>query len=139
MTRSWPELGQVHARLGELVRDLPGVEVEDSHGHRSYTLRGKRIAWLLVDHHGDDRLALWVKAPAGEQQGLVGVDPRRYFAPPYLGPSGWVGAQVDDASDPDWEQVGELLEQAWRMTAGKRAVAALDAGPHGAGCDRAGG
>jgi hypothetical protein len=50
VTRSWPELGQVHARLGELVQDLPGVEVEDSHGHRSYTLRGKRIAWLLVDH-----------------------------------------------------------------------------------------
>jgi hypothetical protein len=128
VTRAWSELGRVHARLGELVRGLPAVEVEDSHGHRSFTLKGKRIAWQLVDHHGDDRLALWVKAPAGEQQALVGSDPRRYFVPPYLGPSGWVGAQVDDASDPDWEQVGELLEQAWRMTAGKRAVTSFDAG-----------
>ena len=114
-------------RLDVTVSRLPGVQSEDSYGHRSYLLRGKRIAWLLVDHHGDDRLALWVKAPRGEQQGLVGSDPRRYFVPPYLGPSGWVGVNVDDGSAPDWDQVDELVEQAWRMTAGKRAVAAFDA------------
>jgi hypothetical protein len=117
----------VHARLDELVAGLPDVRTEDAYGHRSYLLKNKRVAWLLVDHHGDDRLAVWVRAPAGEQQALVGADPGRYFVPPYLGPSGWVGALVDDACDPDWEQVGELLEQAWRMVAGKRAVAAFDA------------
>jgi len=127
VTRSWPELGRVQARLGRLVGDLLGVQSTDAHGHRSYTLKAKRIAGLLVDHHGDDRLALWVKAPPGEQKGLVGSDPRRYFVPPYLAPSGWVGALVDDASDPDWDQVGELLEQAWRMSVGKRAVAGYDA------------
>ena len=71
---------------------------------------------------------LWVKAPPGEQRALVDADPARYFVPPYLGPSGWVGVLVDDRSRPDWDQVGELVEQAWRMSAGKRAVAAYDAG-----------
>jgi hypothetical protein len=90
-------------------------------------LRGKRFAWLLVDHHGDGRLALWVKAPPGEQDALVSSDARRYFVPPYLGPRGWVGVNLDDASRPDWAEVGGLLEQAWRMTATKTAVSAYDA------------
>ena len=74
-------------------------------------LRGKRFAWLLVDHHGDGRLALWVKAPPGEQDALVSSDARR----------------LDDASRPDWAEIGGLLEQAWRMAAMKTAVAAYDA------------
>lgn len=128
MSRSWPETAKVRERLDGVALALPGVQAQDGYGHRSYLLKGKRIAWQLVDHHGDDRLALWVKAPPGEQRALVDADPARYFVPPYLGPSGWVGVLVDDRSRPDWDQVGELVEQAWRMSAGKRAVAAYDAG-----------
>jgi hypothetical protein len=128
VVRRWGEDDRVRvrARLGELVGGLPGVEIEDAHGHTGYLLRGKRFAWLLVDHHGDDRLALWVKAPRGEQEALVTTDARRYFVPPYLGPKGWVGVNLDDATDRDWEEVAGLLEQAWRMTATKRAVTAFD-------------
>ena len=118
---------RVRARCNELVALFPQTVVEDAYGHTSYLLGKKRYAWLLVDHHGDGRLALWVKAPKGEQAALVGADVTRYFVPPYLGPSGWVGVQLDDASDPDWEEVAALLEQAWRMNAGKRLLAAFDA------------
>jgi hypothetical protein len=45
----------------------------------------------------------------------------------YLGPRGWVGVNLEDASRPDWAGVGGLLEQAWRMTATKTAVAGYDA------------
>jgi hypothetical protein len=116
------------ARATRLVQRLPGVSAEDAYGHTGYLLRGKRFAWLLVDHHGDGRLALWVKAAPGEQQALVSADAGRYFVPPYLGPKGWVGVNLDPASEPDWEEVAGLLESAWRLTAGKRAVAAYDAG-----------
>jgi hypothetical protein len=118
-------------RLAGLVARLPGIEVHEEHGHTGYLVRGKRIGWLLVDHHGDGRLALWVKAPPGEQESLVGGDPRRFFVPPYLGHRGWVGVQVDPGADPDWDEVAALLEQSWRMTAGKRAIAAFDASPSG--------
>ncbi len=117
----------VRAQLREIVTRLPGVEIEDSYGHTGYLVRGKRVAWLLVDHHGDGRLAISVKAPAGEQEALVSSDPGRYFVPSYLGPRGWVAAYLDPASDPDWDEVATLLEQAWRMTATKRAVTAFDA------------
>lgn len=129
VARGWGEADRVRvrARLCELAGGLPGAEIDDAHGHTGYLLRGKRFAWLLVDHHGDGRLALWVKAPPGEQDALVSNDARRYFVPPYLGPRGWVGVNLDDASRPDWAEVGGLLEQAWRMTATKTAVAAYDA------------
>lgn len=114
-------------RLAELVAALPGLRTEDASGHIGYRVGGKRFAWLLVDHHGDERLALCVKAPVGEQQALVSADPERYFVPAYLGRHGWVGVQLDERSRPDWDDVASLLEQAWRLTAGRRAVAEYDA------------
>lgn len=125
--RTWDdaERERVHARLGELVAGLPGAVVEDSYGHASFLVKGKRVAWLLVDHHDDGRLALCVKAPPGEQQALV-AESSGYFVPVYLGPKGWVGVNLDAASDPGWGEVAALIEQAWRMTAGKRAAAAYD-------------
>lgn len=126
------DVGEATARLASVVAGLPGVVVEEAHGHVGYLLAGKKVAWLLVDHHGDGRLALWVKAPRGEQESLVAADPVRFFVPPYLGPSGWVAVHVDGASHPDWDEVAGLVVQAWRMSAGKRAVAAYDEG-HPAG------
>jgi hypothetical protein len=126
---SWDraDVAEATTRLAAVVADLPGVVVEEAYGHVGYLLAGKKVAWLLVDHHGDGRLALWVKAPPGEQAALVAADPGRYFAPPYLGPSGWVAVNVDRASHPDWADVSALVVEAWRMSAGKRAVAAYDA------------
>lgn len=120
------ERARVRTRLNALLGQWPGVEIEDFHGHTGYLLRGRRIAWLLVDHHGDGRLAVCIKAPPGEQAALVGGDPDRYFVPAYLGASGWVGANLDDAARPDWDEVAGLVEQAWRMSAGKRAVSRYD-------------
>jgi hypothetical protein len=119
---------EVRIRLVDLFEKFPGGEVDDAHGHTGFLLKGKRMAWLLVDHLGDGRLALWVKAPRGEQEGLVASDPVRYFVPPYVGPSGWVGVNLDPGCRPDWDEVAILVEQAWRMSAGKRAIAAFDAG-----------
>jgi hypothetical protein len=126
---SWDraDVAEATTRLAAVVADLPGVVVEEAYGHVGYLLAGKKVAWLLVDHHGDGRLALWVKAPPGAQAALVAADPGRYFAPPYLGPSGWVAVNVDRASHPDWADVSALVVEAWRMSAGKRAVAAYDA------------
>lgn len=133
MAPSWDETEQQHvrARLISIAEPLPEVAVEDAHGHTGFLLRGAKFAWLLVDHHGDGRLALWVKAPKGEQQGLVAGDPARYFVPPYVGHQGWVGALVDDASRPDWAEIEALMQQAWRMSATKRAVAAYDSAAKG--------
>lgn len=59
----WTE--QDHAAVRDRVRSaarLPGVDVEESHSHLGFTVRGRRFGWLLVDHHGDGRLALVLRA-----------------------------------------------------------------------------
>jgi hypothetical protein len=125
MAVNWTEadLERVRERLVELVAALPRVEVVDSFGHTGLLLRGQRIAWLFANHHDDGRLALCVKAPPGELEALVAADPSRYFAPGYV--RHWVGVEMY-AVEPDWPEVAALLEQAWRMRAGKRATAAYD-------------
>lgn len=124
---SWTEAEarRLRERVLELAARLPGLEPQDAHGHTGLLLRGKRIAWFLIDHHEDGRIALWIKAPEGEQEALTGADPVRYFVPPYLGPSGWVGVDLH-AAEPDWSEVDALLEQAWRMAATKRAIREFD-------------
>lgn len=117
---------------------LPGVEMDDAGGHVGFSVRGRRFAWLLVDHHDDGRLALCVKAPAGQQEALVDRS-GPFFRPAYLGSKGWVGIDLAPGTGADWDELCLLLEQAWRMCAPKRLVAELDqAGPDSAGL-RAGG
>ena len=98
---------------------LPGVAAELENGHTGFSVSGRRFAWLLVDHHGDGRLALHVKAPAGVQDALVARG-GAFSRPAYLGNRGWVAVDLDPGSGTDWDEVTELLEQAWRATAGKR-------------------
>jgi hypothetical protein len=115
-------------RLAGICEELPEVEQRPGgeHGrHVGYVVRKKTFAYFTDDHHGDGRLALSVKAPPGEQEALVGAEPERFFVPPYLGPRGWVGLYLD-REPPDWDEVTELLTEAYRMTAPKRLAAELD-------------
>ena len=53
-------------------------------------------------------------------------DPERYFVPPYVGPSGWVGVRLDGAAD--WDAIDELLRDGYCLIAPKSLVARLDGG-----------
>lgn len=111
------------------VAGLPGVALDDANGHTGFSVRGKRFAWLLVDHHDDGLLALCVKAPLGEQEALL-AQGGCYFVPAYLGSKGWVGVDLGPEAGADWDELSMLVEQAWRMCAPKRLVAERDgAGP----------
>lgn len=104
---------------------FPGVEVQEAHGHLGFTVRGRRFAWFLVDHHDDGRLALVLKAPPGDQDALVSSG-RGYFIPSYLGSRGWIGIDLAHSARPDWDEIPDLIEQAWRMNASKTAIAQFD-------------
>ena len=52
-------------------------------------------------------------------------DPR-FFVPAYFGPRGWLGIDVD-APDTPWDEVGELLDAAFRCVASRSLLQALDA------------
>jgi hypothetical protein len=82
-------------------------------------VRNKLFAMYAAagNHHGGGRPAVWCKAAPGNQAIMVRASPRRFFVPPYVGPSGWVGIWLDE--DPDWRDVTELLTDAYMLIAPK--------------------
>jgi predicted DNA-binding protein (MmcQ/YjbR family) len=112
------------ARLRALCLSFPEANERISHGEPTWFAgKGKVFAMLDDHHHGARHLAVWVPAGLGAQEALIESDPKRYFRPPYVGSSGWVGVVLDNR--PDWGQVAYLIEQAYRQVAQKRLVAQL--------------
>jgi len=106
---------------------LPEVTERLSHGSPTWFAGNKTMVMYLDDHHGDGRLALWVAAPPGVQEAMVTQEPERFFVPPYVGHRGWLGVRLDRV--PDWDEVGDIVEEAYRQVAIKRLLAQLDAPP----------
>jgi hypothetical protein len=82
------------------------------------------MAWL-GGHHDRTFPHLWCAAPAGAQEARVAASPGRFFRPPYVGHRGWLGVRLDGR--PDWDEIGDLCEQAWRTVAPVRLVRSLEA------------
>ncbi|WP_423143048.1 formyltransferase family protein [Parablastomonas sp. CN1-191] len=116
-------VAQVRARaLG-----LPESDEVVSHGMPCFGIaKGKKFAYVAVDHHGDGRIALLVKiSGADEQAALIDMDEARYFRPAYFG-DGWIAIRLD-LGDTDWDTVADRLERSWRSVAPRRLTALLDA------------
>ena len=119
------------AYLTELVRTralaLPEVDEVLSHGMPCFgVIKGKKFAYVSLDHHGDGRTALLVKiSGADEQAMLIEQDADRYYRPAYFG-DGWVGIRLD-CGDVDWDAISDWLLRSWRASAPKRLTALLDA------------
>lgn len=117
---------QALTKVRTLCLALPEVSERLSHGSPAFFIRGKKTLCMFVDdHHGDDILGIWVPAFPGVQEELVQQEPDRFFRPPYVGPSGWVGVRLD--RDVDWAEVDAILHDAYRKVAPKTLVRLLDA------------
>ena len=112
------------ARVRRIIEQWPETNEKISHGAPTWWGGRKTFASLADDHHGDGRLALWIKSTHEAQQDLVALDPKTFFVPPYVGPSGWVGMRLDRR--PRWSLVEELLLEGYRSVAPKRALKQLD-------------
>ncbi len=110
-------------RLRRLCLALPEAHEVEAWGEPTFRVRNKMFAMYAAaeSHHGAGRPSTWVKAIAANQQLMVRAEPARFFVPPYVGRSGWVGVHLD--GDIDWSELGELLRDAWRLAAPKRLAA----------------
>ncbi len=66
----------------EVCLNLPESLEVDSHGSPDFRVHGKSFATYVVNHHGDGRVALWLKADLGAQERRVAEDPKHCFVPP---------------------------------------------------------
>lgn len=115
-------------RLISLFEALPEVALEaggDRDEHLGASVRNKRFAWYLDDHHGDGVVAITCKAPPGVNSAMIESVGLNYFMPSYTGSRGWIGVRLD-LEAVDWDTVEELLTDAYQMTAPKTLAARLD-------------
>lgn len=118
-----------HDRALKAVREIclsfPEVSERLSHGSPAFFIRGKKtLAMFVDDHHGDDILGIWCPAFPGVQEEMVALEPDRFYRPPYVGPSGWLGVRLD--RDVDWDEVRGILTESYRKVAPKTLVKQLD-------------
>lgn len=118
------------ARLRKTALAFPEAQEKLSHGHPCfYTKKVFAVFGGVVkgDHH-DDRYAQSVLFLPDQHEREALLTEERFFVPAYYGPSGWLGLNFR-IGDPDWDEVGELVDMSYRNTAIKRLVRQLDAQP----------
>jgi hypothetical protein len=113
-------------RLRKLCMALPEANERVSHGEPTWFAgKGKVFAMLDNHHHGSPHVSVWLPQPLGAQESLIEADPDRFFKPPYVGASGWVGVVLD--TRPDWSEVARLVRDAYLHVATRKLAAQLDA------------
>jgi len=106
------------AKLRKLCLALPSAKETISHGAPTFW-SPKRTFAVFADgatHHGRGRHATWLKAAPGRQDRMVRTSPDRFFVPPYVGVSGWLGVWLDDVCD--WDELAEILKAAHELAQG---------------------
>lgn len=112
------------ARVREICLALPGVEERTSHGSPAFFVGRQFVQLWPHGHHDRDTPHLWCAAGEGVQQEAAAMAPPWFFVPPYVGHRGWLGVLLDGSAG--WDEVAELCEEAYRVVAPRRLLAALD-------------
>jgi predicted DNA-binding protein (MmcQ/YjbR family) len=107
-------------RLRSVCLALPEAHEVEAWGSPTFRLRNKLFAMYASadDHHGGGRPGVWVKSTHVNQDLLLHQDPERFFSPPYVGPSGWIGIYLDKR--PSWRVVAEIVRDGYLLIVPKR-------------------
>ena len=116
-------------RVREIALGFPGADEKVSHGRPAfYTTKVFAYFGGSVKVDGEwvqHEQCVMVQPDESDRRALLDDD--RVFVPAYLGPSGWLGVDLPPASgDAGWDEIGELIDASYRLTAGTRHVAELD-------------
>jgi len=103
-------------RLRRLCGSFPEVSERLSHGEPTFFIRKRVLAMFDNNHHNDGHLAVWLPMPPGFQEMLVSTWPEKYFRPPYVGVSGWVGVELPLVDD---DELADHLAESYKLTAPK--------------------
>jgi predicted DNA-binding protein (MmcQ/YjbR family) len=110
-------------RLREICLALPEAHEVEAWGEPTFRFRNKLFAMYAspTSHHGGGRPGVWVKSTLVNQDLLLHQDPGRFFPPPYVGTSGWIGIWIDRR--PNWKELSEIIRDGYDLIAVKRRVA----------------
>jgi hypothetical protein len=116
------------ARLRDVALRFPDASEKISHGRpafcapKMFAMYGGSIK-VRPGEHVQHPHSMLIKVDDSERSALESDS--RFFRPAYLGPSGWLGLDLDDPGV-DWTEVGELLDASFRLTASPKSIRKLD-------------
>ncbi|HJQ19702.1 MAG TPA: MmcQ/YjbR family DNA-binding protein [Gemmatimonadaceae bacterium] len=108
-------------RVRAICLAFPHAHEVEAWGEPTWRVNNKLFAMFASagTHHGDGTPSVWVKSTPMNQQFMIRDKPKRYFAPPYVGPSGWIGVRLDGRVS--WREVEMVLRDGYELIAPKRA------------------
>lgn len=119
----------VLARLREICLTFPAAAEKVSHGRPNFFTRkvfasyGGTVKRGPGVHERHDHALLFLPDPGD----VLALDSdERIFVPAYVGAYGWRGIDMDLRTT-DWNEIQEFVDASYRLTAGKRHIAELDA------------
>ena len=113
------------ARVREICLSLPEAHEVESWGTPTFRVNNKIfVMYSEGAHHSGGRAGIWMTSVSVEQDFVLRARPNRYFKPPYVGPSGWIGAWLDQ--NPPWAEIAELIRDAYRRRAPKKLAALVE-------------
>ena len=108
------EARRAYARVRALCLGHAGVYEKEAWSEPTFRVeRGKMFLMFADNHHGDGRTAFWCMATPDAREAFIAVDAERFFVPPYVGPSGWIGVRLE--GDVPWDMVEEIIADAARL------------------------
>lgn len=110
------------ARVRRICLSFPDAHEVEAWGEPTFRVKNKLFAMYASagTHHSPKQPSIWVKSTPVNQQFMVHDKPERYFVPPYVGTSGWVGVRFD--AHVNWKELQEVLRDAYDLIAPKRAA-----------------
>jgi predicted DNA-binding protein (MmcQ/YjbR family) len=121
-------MASIPTAVRELCLAFPDTEEFESHGSPNFRARkGRVFAVFALNHHGDGHVALWLNTPAMEQSRLIASAPKHIFKPQYVGPSGWIGVELNRGFS--WKRVVELVHMAYLNSSPAKLVAQVTKPP----------
>ena len=109
------------AELRRICLALPESAEVEAWGRPTFRAGKKLFAVFDVDDRHP--YAVVFKPEPPERPALL--EDKRFYLPPYFGPSDWVALDFT-AAPVDWVEVAELMESSYRQVALKRMLKALD-------------
>lgn len=111
------------ARVRSICLAMPEAVEQQTWGHPTFRVRNKIFVGCGETEEDPPRVTMSMKAAAGEQESLL-AEGHPFFFPKYVGTKGWIGIEVDEATN--WDEIAELVEDSYREVAPQTLVARLE-------------
>lgn len=113
---------EVLTEIRRICLGFPAAIEKETWGIPTFRVNDKMFVTCAAE--GTEEPTMTMKAPPGEQRILLEAA-AHFFYPAYVGSKGWIGVRL--SQDTDWDEIAELVEDSYRMTAPNGLLKELDA------------